>query len=222
MWVPYVWHSIAFYNTNMQRCICQHVYDLPCLNHPLCGCIFHFRMKVLSQSEDKALSNSFTATMWQYTLHAHSNGNKFISKCFIYICRKIEKLTAAYNSISLKLFITLLKTWLVSVYLKMLNHLFELVMGDGMQRIPDVIAFDIACQINSSVVAQCAFASFVISNKLLMKACSVLCCHFTTSSLISRSLTNPGLVEYRINKIHHKRMKVVAMICLVPKSIYFI
>lgn len=60
-------------------------------------------------------------------------------------------------------------------------------MGYGMQKTPDVIAFDIACQINSSVVAQCVSASFIISNKLSIKACCVLCCHDTASSLISRS-----------------------------------
>ncbi len=40
-------------------------------------------------------------------------------------------------------------------------------MGDGIPSIPDVITCDIACQINSSVVAQCVYVTFVISNILL-------------------------------------------------------
>lgn len=88
-------------------------------------------------------------------------------------------------------------------------------MGDGIQRPADIIAFDIACQINSSVVAQCVSASFVISNILLMNAC----CHYKALSRSSHSLRVPGLLGCSVNTLPHRKRKVVALACLVLKYI---
>lgn len=44
-------------------------------------------------------------------------------------------------------------------------------MTDGIIKIPYVISFDIACQINSSPVARWVSVSFVISYVQLMNAC---------------------------------------------------
>lgn len=57
-------------------------------------------------------------------------------------------------------------------------------MGDGIPSIPGVITFDIACQINSSVVAQRVSVTFVISNTLLTNA-YMLCCYCPALSLMS-------------------------------------
>lgn len=177
--------SIAFHKTNSHNCICRHVYDLPCLAFwisPFCGCIFpkdKSALAVWTQSSQKCLySNDVTVLTLKHYMPT-SNGRIILTskQCITHhICLRTWVSAPASEENLHKL---CWQHWVLEFKcLKMLNHWTESVMGDGIQRPADIIAFDIACQINSSVVAQCVSASFVISNILLMNAC----CHYTALS----------------------------------------